>query len=288
MIEYLGDLPPAQAGDAAFRIFCTPSKTEWRGADHRKLSERARFHLRHAEWLRVPTSSGDLQAYRLEPDKQPAEGTVMLVHGWTSEAAFMTAMAEPIRRAGFRVVLFDLPAHGLSPGRRTNLVDCARATLVVAEALGPLHAIVAHSFGGMVSLLAAEGRPPMPRALDADHVVLIACPNRLADVTGEFAARRNMTDAARRAFEQRLERVGRRPIDRFATAELLLSSRCRAMVVHARDDIEVPFHCAQEVVAASPAARLAAFEGFGHRNILFAPPVVRAIVRYLVETKERT
>ena len=184
----------------------------------------------------MPTPSGELQAYRFEPDKLPTKGTVMLVHGWTSEAAFMTAMAEPIRRAGFRVVLFDLPAHGLSPGRRTNLVDCARATLAVAEAMGPLHAIVAHSFGGMVSLLAAEGRPPMPRALDTGHVVLIACPNRLADVTGEFAARRNMTKAARRAFELRLERVGRRPIDRFATAKLLPASRSGALVVHARDE----------------------------------------------------
>lgn len=241
-IEHLADLPPAAAGDAAFRNFCTLAETEWRLADHRKLSERARFHLRHAVWQRVATPVGDLQAYRFEPYKQPANGTILLVHGWTSEAAFMTAMAEPIRRAGFRVVLFDLPAHGLSPGRRTNLVDCARATAAVAEATGPVHAVVAHSFGGMVALLAAEGRPPMAKALRTGHAVLIACPNRLADVTGEFAARRQMTKAARRAFELRLERVGRRPIAHFATAELLPGSRCGALVVHARDDREVPFN----------------------------------------------
>ena len=94
-IEHLADLPPAAAGDAAFRNFCTLAETEWRLADHRKLSERARFHLRHAVWQRVATPVGDLQAYRFEPYKQPANGTILLVHGWTSEAAFMTAMAEP-------------------------------------------------------------------------------------------------------------------------------------------------------------------------------------------------
>lgn len=279
----LGDLPAAEAGDAAFRSFCTPAETEWRLPNQRAFSERARFHLRYAMRQQVPTPAGALQTYRFQPDQQPGGGTVMLVHGWTSEAAFMMALAEPIRRAGFQVVLFDLPAHGLSPGRRTNLVDCARATLAMAQAVGPLHAIVAHSFGGMVSLLAAEGRPPMPRKLEVPHVVLIACPNRLSDVTRQFAERRRMTEAGRRAFELRLERVGHRSIRRFATAELLAASRCRALVVHARDDGEVPFQCAEEVTAANPQARMAAFDGFGHRNILFAPPAVRSVVKYLVE-----
>lgn len=281
-------LPPAAAGDAAFRIFCTPSLSERRASDYCKLSERARFHLRHAGWHRVPTPVGDVQAYRLEPEAATPAGVVLLVHGWTSEAAFMTALAEPIRRSGFRVVLFDLPAHGRSPGRTTNLIECSRATLAVAESFGPIHAIVAHSFGGMVSLLAAEGNAPMPRALRTKHVVLVACPNRLSDVTREFAERWGLTDAARRAFERRLERVGSRPISRYSTVELLGSSACRALVVHARDDEEVPFRCAEEIVAAHPAAQLLAVEGLGHRSILYAPPVVRSVVKHLFQVSSAT
>jgi pimeloyl-ACP methyl ester carboxylesterase len=283
-LQSLEGLPPAIAGDAAFRLFCTPGLSERRAPGYRRLSAQARFHLRNARWLRVPTAFGDLQAYRFEPDVATPKGTVLLVHGWTSEAAFMTAMAEPIRRAGFRVVLFDLPAHGLSPGRRTNLVDCAQATLTVAEQLGPIDAVVAHSFGGVTALLAIEGVAPIPRALPCRQVVLVACPNRLTDVTGAFADLRRMSDAGRKAFERRLERIGWRPIGTYSTVRLLQATGCRALVVHARDDAEVAFSCAEEIVDAYPAARLAAFDGLGHRAILFASPVVRTVVRYLAET----
>jgi pimeloyl-ACP methyl ester carboxylesterase len=279
--QCLRGLPPGAAGDAAYRLFCTPVLSERRDPKYRMLSASARFHLRTAIWRRLPTFCGDLQTYSFEPDAATVKGTVLLVHGWTSEAAFMTALAEPIRRAGFRVVMFDFPAHGLSPGRRTNLMECAQATLVVAEAMGPVDAIVAHSFGGLCALLAIEGVPPMPKSLAVGQLVLIACPNRLSDVTREFAELRQMTDAGRKAFERRLERVGWRSLDRFSTASLLRTVGCRALVVHAHDDAEVPFSCALEIVAAHGTAKLAAFDGLGHRKILFASPAVRAVVRYL-------
>lgn len=280
-VERMIRLAPAAAGDAAFRVFCTPALSERRDARYQCLSERARFHLRHARWIVSQTPVGAVHAYVFEPDAPIPQGTVLLVHGWTSEAAFMTALAEPIRRAGFRVVLFDLPAHGLNPGRSTNLVDCARATLAVAASFAPLAAIVAHSFGGMVSLLAIEGNPPMPHALETQHVVLIACPNRLSDVTRAFADRWGLSEAARKAFERRLERIGKRPLERYAIVELLRAANCGILVVHAEDDREVPFQCAEEIVAAHPHATLAPFDGFGHRNILYAPPVARTVVRQL-------
>jgi pimeloyl-ACP methyl ester carboxylesterase len=275
----LSNLSPAVAGDAAFRIFCTPSLSDKRGENYRMLSERARFHLRNAVRMRVPTAAGEVQVYVLEPDAAACAGSVLMVHGWSGEAAFMSVLAEPIRRAGFRVVLFDLPAHGLSAGRRTNLVDCAKATLAVAEHLGPVRAVVAHSFGGMIAALAMEGHPPMPGALRVEQLVLIACPNRLSDLTRDFAARWELTQAGRRAFERRLERVGWRSIDHYATARLLGSSGCDALVVHDRGDDDVAFACGEEIVAGYERAELAAFDGFGHRNILFAPPVMRLVAR---------
>jgi hypothetical protein len=61
----------------------------------------------------------------------------------------------------------------------------------------------------------------------------------------------------------------------------LRASRCRAFVIHARDDRDVSFHCAEEIVSEVSAAELRAFDGLGHRNILFAPQVARAVTAYL-------
>lgn len=274
----LDSLPPALAGDIAFRIFCTPELSQHRSPDHEELTARARFHLRHARWERVATPVGTVQSYVFEPDGHP-RGTIVLVHGWTSEASFMTAFMEPLRRSGYRVVAFDFPAHGLSPGRRTTLADCARAMLTVCDRYGPVDAAVAHSFGGFVSLLVAEGGPPLHHAHPIGRFVLIACPNKLSEVTRNFGRNLKLSPAAQRFYERHLERVGHRPVATFSAAELLRGTDAPVLIIHGRDDEEVTFRNAQDIAAARPSARLMPFDGLSHRNVLFAPPVFRAVMQ---------
>jgi pimeloyl-ACP methyl ester carboxylesterase len=284
--QSLSRLPTGVAGDAAFRLFCIPELSYYRAPNHRQLAARARFHLRHARWQRIATPIGNIQVYTFDPDRRVPLGTVLVVHGWTGEASFMTAIAEPIRRAGYRVVLFDLPAHGLSGERSTNLIECARATAIIGRQFGPLNAIVAHSFGGMIALVAAEGRQPMPHALETPRVVLVASPNSVLEVTGEFAEHWGLKSAGRRAFEARLERISGRPLTCFTVVKLLRASACQALVIHDREDHEVSFRCAEEIASEAERAELLPYAGFGHRNILFAPPVARTIVSYLLRTEE--
>ena len=202
--QVLDDLPPnvgphaPQAwGDFAYQRFCTPSLSRHRSPDHGRLVARARFHLRHAEELRIQTSTGDLQAYVFEPDG-PAAASVLLVHGWTGEAAFMSAFAEQFRRRGLRAVLFDLPAHGRSSGAHTTLISCGHAVREVAEALGPIQYAVGHSLGGHAVLLAGTAGAPMPRAYPFQDFVLVAVPNRFSQVTDSFSEELGLTGRAPR------------------------------------------------------------------------------------------
>ena len=282
----LDTLPPALAGDVAFRIFCTPELSQHRSPDHDELTERARFHLRHAKWQILATPAGDVQTYVFEPDCE-RRGTVMLVHGWTSEAAFMTAFMEPLRRSGYRVVAFDFPAHGLSPGRRTNLADCARSMLAVCDHFGQIDAVVAHSFGGFVALLVAEGGAPMAHAHPIGRFVLISCPNKLSEVALNFGSTLKLGPAAQRAYEHHLERVGHRPVATFTASELLKGTDAPVLVLHGREDDEVSFRNAEDIAAARRSARLLGFEGLGHRNVLFAPPVFRAVMHELAPKAAR-
>src|SRR5262245_61763300 len=120
-------------GARAFRTFCTPRLASCRSAHHDQLAERARFHLRPARARRLLTRVGEIQTYVFEPRGRRA-ASVLLVHGWTGEAAFMAAFADYMCRHGVRSVLLDLPAHGQSAGRHTNLMDCARAVHEAASA----------------------------------------------------------------------------------------------------------------------------------------------------------
>ncbi len=280
----IGPHAPQAWGDFAYQRFCTPSLSRHRSPDHNQLVERARFHLRHAEALRIATSTGDLQAYVLEPDC-PAAASVLLVHGWTGEAAFMSAFAEQFRRRGLRALLFDLPAHGKSSGMHTTLISCAHAVREVAEALGPVDYAVGHSLGGHAVLLAGTGGPPMPHAYPFQDYVLVAVPNRFSEVTESFSEELGLSPVARRAYERHLERIAHRKIAEFTGEKLLAETGRPALLLHARDDADVPFRNAEEIASGCPGTELQAFDDLGHRKILYAPPVVRAAATYLLRPR---
>jgi pimeloyl-ACP methyl ester carboxylesterase len=211
---------PSLQADAAFRLFCSPSQSRQRPRDYHKLAQRARFHLRNAQFARIRTPGGELQTYVLEPS-QGCNGTILLIHGWGAEGAFLAAYAEPLRRRGFRVVTFDLPAHGQSEGSYTNLAACARAAHRVAGLWEPIKGIIAHSMGGLVSLWIAEGGPPLSSAIAVERIVLLACPNRLIDLTRAFGKGLDLCPTAQLGFERRITRVGHRPVSGFSAVNLL-------------------------------------------------------------------
>jgi pimeloyl-ACP methyl ester carboxylesterase len=276
---------PGRVGDLAFVRFCTPKLSERRSADHEIRAERARFHLRHAEWRTVATTQGEIPTYVFAPEGGGApKAGVLVVHGWTSEASFMAVIGVQLARAGFRAVLFDQPGHGRSRRERASLIDGSRALLEVAEALGPIRFALAHSMGCLAAALAGGGGAPMARAYPFERYVLIAGPNRFGAVTQEFAATLGLTAAAQRHYERQLERIAHRPIGDLTGARLLAATGRPALLIHSRDDREVRFENAEEIAAACPLAELLALDGFGHRNILHAPPAIRAAISYLARS----
>lgn len=84
---------------------------------------------------------------------------VYLVHGWGGRSEQFAAMVRPLRRAGYTVVAFDAPSHGSSdPGAwgptSTTGVEFGKALDAVFAKFGPGEAAVAHSMGGLATLLA--------------------------------------------------------------------------------------------------------------------------------------
>jgi pimeloyl-ACP methyl ester carboxylesterase len=271
---------PEIAGARAFRRFCTPRLASHRSADHERLAERARFHLRSAHAQPLATGVGEIQTYVLEP-KGRCAASVLLVHGWAGEAAFMIAFADYMCRRRVRSVLLDLPAHGRSAGRQTNLMDCAHAVRDTARAMGPIQFAIAHSIGGLAALVAGEGRHPMPGPYSFEAYALLAMPDRFADVTRRYGDQQGLSPGALKAFERRLEQLAQRTIADFTGSNLLAATGRPTLLLHAHDDQEVPFEDAERLVASAPSVELKAFDGVGHRMLLYAPPVVRAAAAFL-------
>ncbi len=191
----------------------------------------------------------------------------------------MAAFVQPLLDAGLRVVAFDLPAHGNSTGATLDLPTGVASLAAVARAVGPVEAIVAHSFGGSIALAALAGTLPAQPRVVAKRLVLIAPPSSMQEVARWFAGRIGLGPRGLRALEARIHAVAGMPVTAFAGAAQLQR-------YGGQDDREVPFAHAQALTDAGPFVRLEALSGLGHRRILTAPRVTARVADFVAGRAE--
>ena len=235
------------------------------------------------EGMRVATGDAWVAAWRW--GNGPA---VLFVHGWEDDHHVFDPMIAQLIDAGHSVIAFDLPAHGCSGGRRMSLPAAAQAVADVAEALGPVHAVVGHSFGGAAATLAVSW------GLKVERVVTVATPISVARMLDLVVERFGLSRARRAGIERELVRrvgVPLAAVELEAVAPRLVAPRLvvPGLVVHSRDDRMVPFLAAVRLQRAWPGAKLFAVEGLGHRRVLSDSAVIARLADFLgaqaVETR---
>lgn len=190
--------------------------------------------------------------------------TVLLVHGWEGRGSQLGAFVAPLVAAGLSVVAFDAPGHGDSPSNRLYLTDLADTIADVAAAIGPLHGIVAHSFGAAGVLLAGTRN-----GVSAPRNVFVSPNVIIDDAVRRFARMVGLDDADRIALEQRLaDHTGMTP--EALRLERLVGERDghSLLVLHDRDDREVNFEHGERLAQIWPNATLHPTTALGHRKIL--------------------
>jgi alpha-beta hydrolase superfamily lysophospholipase len=202
--------------------------------------------------------------------------TVLLVHGWEGRGSQLGALVEPLLRAGLSVVAFDAPGHGDSPGRRLYLADLADCIADIARAVGPLHGIVAHSFGAAAVLLAHQRG-----AVDARRNVMIAPNVLIDDAVARFARRIALDEPDRERLERQLADSNGVAVDALGVDQLVGQRDAALLVVHDRDDREVAFVHAERLAAIWRNATLRATSGLGHRRILRDAAVISEVIDFL-------
>jgi pimeloyl-ACP methyl ester carboxylesterase len=176
---------------------------------------------------------------------------------------------------GFRVVLFDAPAHGASMGRQASLPQFSRALRDVAATVRPVHGLVGHSLGGAaVSLAMRDG-------LAARRAVLLAPPADVVLFSRAFAEHLRIPVRAHRAMRQNLESRLQIRWEDLHIPTLARGMTSPALIVHDVDDPDVPYGHGAEIAGAWPASELVTTRGLGHRTILRDPEVIRRTVDFL-------
>lgn len=259
------------AGWFANKIWFTP----WKVAPGERGLRRQGEWLSRTQPIRFTTAHGRVAGF-----EAGAGPTVLLVHGWGERAADLGAFIEPLTHAGYRVVGIDLPGHGDSVTTHTNLYVVAEVIKEAAHTLGGVDAIVAHSMGGHATMLALRDGLPVK------SVVLLSPSSRLAQALTRFTEMLSLPPRAAKGLKLSLER-------RFGTVlwtDLEGSSLVRnldvpALIVHDRDDPQVPIADSELIASVWPGARLTTTESLGHGRILRDERVLAETVSFVAGSK---
>jgi pimeloyl-ACP methyl ester carboxylesterase len=199
---------------------------------------------------------------------------VLLVHGWGGRGAQLAGFVPPLVANGYSVVTFDAPGHGRSPAPESSLVAFIAAIHAVSRALGPVRGVIAHSIGAAAAACAFRD------GLRADAAVFLAPP---ADLTLHADIILETLGFGRRARELMRERVERRlgvPWSTLDVASFAAEMRTPLLVIHDREDAEVPWQEGAIIAQAWPGATLSTTGGLGHRRLVRDRDVVREAVDF--------
>lgn len=229
------------------------------------------------EWgnnYRIPFEGGEL-AVTTWGGNGPA---VLLMHGWGGARAQMTGFVDSLLFAGYRVVAYDQPAHGESGGRMTNLLEIAPTLDLIAKHEGTFDAIIAHSFGTLITSYALVHRNFPPPA----RLVYFGAFNRLMDALPRFQVLAQLPDEIMEGLRDMInEKFGKEVLDAIVNENLVQQIHTPALMFHDKADNVTPVQDSRAIARAWRNVQYIETEGLGHRGALQSKEIHEQVVRFL-------
>ncbi|MEW6405969.1 MAG: alpha/beta hydrolase [Chloroflexota bacterium] len=252
----------------AYDAFFSPSRYEVKPADREAT-----------EWgnnFCIPFEGGEL-AVTTWGSNGPA---VLLMHGWGGARAQMTGFVDPLLFAGYRVVAYDQPAHGESDGTMTNLLEIAPSMDLLARQEGPFHAVIAHSFGTLITSYALVERNFPPPA----RLIYLGAFNQLLESLPRFQVMAGLSDEIMDGFRAMLyEKFDRDLLESITNERLTPRIHIPALLFHDAADNVTPVEDSRAIAKVWEHARYIETEGLGHRGALQSKSIHEQVVKFLKE-----
>jgi len=260
-LRILNVVAPSLAARVAARLFLTPRRIQ------SPPSEATSRQLATRESRRVASLNIVIRSWGEGP-------AVLLLHGWEGRGTQLGAIAESLTAEGYRVIAPDFPAHGDSPGRRTNLLEFAAIVAALIDEEQPV-AIVAHSFGSAATTVALRDTPFDGR------LVYISPPEHFGYFTETFGQMLGISNDLAKRMERTIERSFGVDWSQLRGAALAPQMTAPLLVIHDEDDFDVPARFGRILAAAWPDSTLMLTRTLGHRRILRDPAAIAAAIDFI-------
>jgi pimeloyl-ACP methyl ester carboxylesterase len=224
---------------------------------------------------RIAYTNETIQVYEWGEAHAPA---ILMVHGWGARATQMGRMIPALVSRGYRVVAFDAPAHGQSSGHTTNHIHFAGAVKAVADEVGEINSLIAHSFGVAATLLACRDW-----GVTAKRQIYISSFSHCIWFTEAFGKylriRADIVSCMRDMMVTRYS--GRFVWSQLSVSDMLQDTNMSTLLIHDRNDNEIPYMHFQQLSSAKPQAETLTTNGLGHHYLLRNAEVINKVVKFI-------
>lgn len=204
---------------------------------------------------------------------------IYLVHGWESNASMMKAFIAPLIEHGYKVIAFDMPAHGQSSKQATHLKDFSAALEYVISVYGEAFGIVAHSFGGTATvLLMSEKQHLLPKKL-----CLISPMQSLYSHLKVFNTITGLSESMMEKLLLTLRKHYALEAQQTDITPLVQDLTIPSLLIHDAHDRLIPIEVGDHLADSWSSARYIKTKTLGHRKILEDPFVIQQVTDYLSE-----
>jgi pimeloyl-ACP methyl ester carboxylesterase len=202
---------------------------------------------------------------------------VFFVHGWSGRGLQLGAFAVPLLTAGYSVTSFDAPGHGQSDGHATSIFQIAGVLRQLVLAAKQPHAIIAHSFGCMVSAYALRNYQ-----LGIHKFVAISSPTLPQYLIKSFVETFQLNSRVTDGFIAELKKeFGEDVLERISADKNLQDWSGELLVIHDKDDDIVHWQHGEQLAQSSQQSKIMYTSGLGHRRILGNDEVITASINFI-------
>lgn len=235
------------AAKAAFKLFSTPRKG--------RLLSNHQAYLNQFAQEKVFVANHHIQTYHYK-GKKP---TVLLCHGWESNAFRWRNLIEKLQEHQFNIITFDAPAHGASSGKYLHVPVYESCTTALIQKYKPQY-VIGHSIGGL-SLLYSQYKTPQPFVT---KLVSLGAPSDLSDIMNNYQKLVGFNQRVYKGLDLYFQERFSFGISDFSMAQLVKDIDKQGLLIHDKQDKIAPYQAALDLQKNWKNAKLITTEGLGH------------------------
>lgn len=209
---------------------------------------------------------------------------VMLIHGAHSRSSRFSLFVPLMLAQGYRVIAFDLPAHGESSGKSADVIKAiaaVRIALLHVFQHGDIDTVITHSLGfGLMQAAVQELGVKKP----FKRVIAISCPENFDEVLFSLKRRFALPNKLVSVFRQYLEFNLDVSLKDFSLFSFMENKSCSILFIHDESDSVFPNTLSlSSKIQGIPGASFISTQQLGHTRILTDISVVEQCLSFMAK-----